>query len=123
MARSALVGVAEIAELLGVTKQAASNWRERHADFPSPTASLRSGPVWELRDIVAWAEKNGMAVKASRAEAPAADEGSEQNCIVTAFVNMKGGVGKSTLTANLGCIAPTMRTTASYSWILIHSSI
>ena len=102
MKRPALVGIAEIAELLGVTKQAASNWRERHADFPSPAASLRSGPVWELPDIVAWAHEQGMAVKVSEADVFAAAQDTGEDCIVTALVNMKGGVGKTTLTANLG---------------------
>jgi hypothetical protein len=40
-----LVGVAEIAELLGVTRQRASELRRR-AGFPRPIAELRSGPVW-----------------------------------------------------------------------------
>lgn len=102
MDRTTLVGVAEIADLFGVSRQAASNWRERHADFPTPAASLKSGPVWELPDIVAWAEAREMKLKAGKAEALDSDIGTEANCVVAAFVNMKGGVGKSTLTANIG---------------------
>lgn len=40
-----LVGIAEIAELLGVSRQRASTLQTRH-DFPHPVAVLRSGPVW-----------------------------------------------------------------------------
>ena len=102
MDRSVLVGVAEIADLFGVSRQAASNWRERHADFPTPVASLKSGPVWELPDILAWADERKMQVKAAKAEALGADAGTEATCVVVGLVNMKGGVGKSTLTANIG---------------------
>lgn len=102
MNRSVLVGVAEIAELFGVSRQAASNWRERHADFPAPAASLRSGPVWELPDIVKWAGEREMHVKAAKVEGLGSDVGKEVGCVVVALVNMKGGVGKSTLTANIG---------------------
>lgn len=102
MNRSVLVGVAEIADLFGVSRQAASNWRERHADFPTPAASLKSGPVWELPDILTWADKREMQVKAAKAEALGSGGSTEATCVVVALVNMKGGVGKSTLTANIG---------------------
>ena len=102
MNRSELVGVAEIADLFGVSRQAASNWRERHSDFPSPAASLKSGPVWELPNILAWATERGMQVKARRAETLESGLEMGASCVVVALVNMKGGVGKSTLTANIG---------------------
>ena len=97
-----LVGLAEVADLFGVSRQAASNWRERHADFPSPTASLKSGPVWELPYILEWAKARGMPVKASDSEALGTSSETSQPSVVVSFVNMKGGVGKSTLTANIG---------------------
>ena len=102
MNRSALVGVAEIAEIFGVSRQAASNWRERHSDFPTPIASLKSGPVWELPDILAWAGDRGMQVKTSKISTLGPSHDARAPCVVVAFVNMKGGVGKSTLTANIG---------------------
>ena len=102
MSSLSLVGVAEIADMFGVSRQAASNWRERHADFPTPAASLRSGPVWELSDIVAWANERGMHVKTEKAAVRVTEGGGEAKCVVVSLVNMKGGVGKSTLTANIG---------------------
>ena len=102
MVQSTLVGVAEIAELFGVSRQAASNWRERHADFPTPAASLKSGPVWELPDILAWANDRELQVKAAKADALRSGDSTDSTCVVVALVNMKGGVGKSTLTANIG---------------------
>ena len=97
-----LVGIAEIAEVFGVSRQAASNWRERHADFPRPIASLKSGPVWELPSVLEWSEARAIPVKAPDAKAIRTGPHGNQSCVVASFVNMKGGVGKSTLTANIG---------------------
>ena len=52
-----LLGLAEIAALCRVTKQVVANWRARKFNFPLPIAQLKSGPVWQKADIVAWAEK------------------------------------------------------------------
>ena len=54
-----LVGLAEVAELFGVTRQAVANWRGRHTDFPAPAVELKSGPVWQLDTIQDWAALNG----------------------------------------------------------------
>src|SRR5881397_2705980 len=43
--RPELIGVAELAELLGVSKQRASELA-RGAGFPAPLAVLAAGPVW-----------------------------------------------------------------------------
>jgi hypothetical protein len=57
-----LVGVAELAELLGVSTQRASELRSR-AGFPAPTVTLRSGPVWVRANVEhfaeTWARKPG----------------------------------------------------------------
>ena len=82
---------AEIADLFSVSRQAVSNWRERLADFPTPVASLKSGPVWELPDILAWADEREIQVKATKAEALISGTGTEAPCVVVALVNMKGG--------------------------------
>jgi len=79
MATDALVGIAEVAELAGVTKQAVSNWRLRYDHFPRPIQNLQSGPVWERESISDW-------VKSFRGE----------ETHVLSFINLKGGVGKTT---------------------------
>jgi hypothetical protein len=60
--RSPLVGLAEVAEVLGVSKQRVSELRDRE-DFPRPVAELRSGPVWRLVNlqtfIGAWDRRPG----------------------------------------------------------------
>jgi hypothetical protein len=57
-----LLGVAEVAELLGVTKQRASDLA-RSDDFPSPIATLRAGPIWRrsqlARFVGGWSRQPG----------------------------------------------------------------
>lgn len=79
MATEQLVGIAEIAELAGVTKQAVSNWRLRYDHFPRPKQDLQSGPVWDREQVADW-------VKSFRGE----------QTQVLSFINLKGGVGKTT---------------------------
>lgn len=74
-----LVGIAEVADLAGVTKQAVSNWRLRYDHFPRPLQNLQSGPVWDREQVEDW-------VKSFRGE----------ETHVLSFINLKGGVGKTT---------------------------
>lgn len=61
-ARPELVGLTEIAELLGVSKQRASQLRA-NPSFPAPTAELKAGPIWYRSDITrfeeSWQRKAG----------------------------------------------------------------
>jgi len=75
-----IVGLAEIAHLAGVTPAAVSNWRMRFADFPTPVASLRAGPVFDVVQVRRWLRQHkGMRM-----------------AHVISFINLKGGVGKTT---------------------------
>jgi hypothetical protein len=51
-----LAGLAEIAELLDVTKNTAMKY-SRRADFPQPIDRLASGPVWRRTSVERWAKK------------------------------------------------------------------
>jgi chromosome partitioning protein len=93
-----LLGLSEVAELLGVTRQTVANWRGRRRDFPEPTADLKSGPIWTRARIVEWAASNSIEIN----ESSETDGSALTRSVVVSIVNMKGGVGKSTLTANLG---------------------
>lgn len=54
---SELVGLQEIAERAGVTKQAVWGWSDsKSAGFPEPLARLAAGPVWRWADVEAWLE-------------------------------------------------------------------
>jgi chromosome partitioning protein len=74
-----LVGIAEIAALASVSKQVVSNWRRRYDHFPKPIKNLESGPVWNKEAVVAW-------ISGYRGE----------RTHVVSFINLKGGVGKTT---------------------------
>lgn len=47
------VGVTEIGELLGVSRQRANKLAAR-ADFPPPVAQTKAGRVWERAAVVEW---------------------------------------------------------------------
>jgi predicted DNA-binding transcriptional regulator AlpA len=52
-----LAGLAEIAEMLGVTKQTALKYMRR-ADFPEPLGQVAAaGSVWLRRDVERWAKQ------------------------------------------------------------------
>lgn len=54
-----LVGVAEIAGMLGVTRQRINAIVATHDDFPEPVAELSAGRIWLRKDIETWARKTG----------------------------------------------------------------
>ena len=79
MSSDNLVGISEIADLAGVSKQAVSNWRMRYNHFPRPIQDLQSGPVWDRERVEDWVKGH---------------KGDETH--VLSFINLKGGVGKTT---------------------------
>lgn len=61
-----LVGMAEVTELLGTSRQRAQEIIERRKPpFPTPLAVLKAGRIWDRDEVVAW-------IAANR---PARDEG------------------------------------------------
>lgn len=53
-----LAGLAEAAEILGVTKRTALGYSKRR-DFPEPLARLASGPVWDAAAVETWCVNHG----------------------------------------------------------------
>ena len=53
-----LVGVTEIGDLLGVSRQRADQLT-RTEGFPEPVAVLSAGRIWRLLDVEAWARATG----------------------------------------------------------------
>jgi chromosome partitioning protein len=96
-----LLGLAEVADLLRTSRQTVINWRQRREGFPKPLVDLKSGPVWRRGDIVAWADDAGVKIADDDTSSLLGDS-SRGPMATVALINMKGGVGKSTLTANLG---------------------
>lgn len=54
-----LVGPAEISQRLAVEANTINVWKVRHPDFPIPVRRLRSGDLWDIREVRFWAEKTG----------------------------------------------------------------
>ena len=54
-----LMGVAEIAKLLGVSRQRVNAIVATHPDFPDPEVELAAGRIWKREDVECWARKTG----------------------------------------------------------------
>ena len=52
------VGLAEIAERLGVQRRTVDRWRERGV-LPDPTWTVGGRPAWDWPVIEAWARRTG----------------------------------------------------------------
>lgn len=104
-----LVGVAEIADRLGVSKQVVVNWRTRKPTFPRPVAELKSGPVWAKQAVLAWAAAEDVPIPEHLEADGEETTGEDRRAVVAALMNMKGGVGKSTMAANVGWYAAYSR--------------
>jgi chromosome partitioning protein len=76
-----LVGINEISDMAGVSRQAVANWRVRADDFPKPISELASGPVFLRSQVRAWLRRN-------RRTGPMTH--------IVSIINLKGGVAKST---------------------------
>lgn len=51
-----ILGLAEVAEMLGKSRQAVSNWIARGAcSFPAPVAHLAATKVWDRDQVDEWA--------------------------------------------------------------------
>lgn len=57
-----LVGVAEIADMLGVSRQRVDAIVSTHDDFPPPEAVLAAGRIWNRAAVRAWAVKRGRTI-------------------------------------------------------------
>lgn len=53
-----LMGIAEVADLLGVTRQRADQL-SRGETFPTAVADLKGGRIWRRKDIEQWARETG----------------------------------------------------------------
>ena len=78
-----VIGVYEIAEKAGVTTGAVTNWIRRYVDdFPKPVTELQVGKFYDSDQVEAWLRKRGKIMGAK----------------VISFINLKGGVAKTTTT-------------------------
>jgi predicted DNA-binding transcriptional regulator AlpA len=54
-----LLGTAEIAELLNVSRQYVDRLSRRDPTFPGPLGRTTAGRIWRRDDIEAWAKETG----------------------------------------------------------------
>ncbi|MCP4303576.1 MAG: helix-turn-helix domain-containing protein [bacterium] len=54
-----LVGVAEIADILGLSRQRVNRIVQTHDDFPEPLAELSAGRIWRAEEIEKWMQRTG----------------------------------------------------------------
>jgi prophage regulatory protein len=57
-----LVGVAEIANMFGITRQRVDQLIRQGPDFPAPDATITAGRIWRRDAIIAWAKATGRAI-------------------------------------------------------------
>jgi uncharacterized protein YuzE len=58
VAADQLIGVTEIAELIGKHKQNVAQHYTRRRDFPEPAAELPTGRYWRRGDVERWRERS-----------------------------------------------------------------
>ncbi len=54
-----LMGLTEIAELLGLSRQGVHQLSKRRDDFPKPFTQLAMGYVWDADEVEEWARETG----------------------------------------------------------------
>ncbi|MDE7326085.1 MAG: AAA family ATPase [Lachnospiraceae bacterium] len=82
------VGLSEIAGMVGASLQTVNNWKKRYGDFPKPVVQVRAGEFYNKEQILNWLRRRGKIMGAS----------------TIAFINLKGGVAKTTTTVGLATV-------------------
>lgn len=54
-----LVGLTEIAQILGLSRQRVDQLLRSDEAFPQPVANLTAGRIWERADVEAWGRATG----------------------------------------------------------------
>lgn len=65
-----LAGAAEVGHVLGVASNTLNAWRRRSTDFPEPVVQLKAGGIWDIREVIAWADASGRGVVQRDYQAP-----------------------------------------------------
>ncbi|MEH0844949.1 N-6 DNA methylase [Micromonospora sp. CPCC 205711] len=68
MQETPTITAAEIARLAGVGRAAVSNWRKRHADFPTPVGGTPASPEFDLIQVEQWLRGQGKLPEVSAAD-------------------------------------------------------
>jgi predicted DNA-binding transcriptional regulator AlpA len=58
-----VLGVTEVAELLGISRQRVDKLSHTDPDFPEPMTTLGRGRLWEKTAVEEWARATGREIK------------------------------------------------------------
>ena len=83
-----IVGLSEIAEIADATTQTVNNWKRRYSNFPKPIAQVKAGEFYNKDSVINWLKRRGKIMGAK----------------TIAFINLKGGVAKTTTTVGLATL-------------------
>ena len=83
-----IIGLSEIAKLANTSTAAVNNWINRYSDFPSPVSQIQAGKFYNCSQVESWLRKKGKIMGAK----------------VISFINLKGGVAKTTTTVGVATI-------------------
>lgn len=70
-----LVGISEIAGMLGVTRQRAVQLVDGYPDFPNPAATLAAGRIWERQSVEEWIARHPQRRPGRRRQTGQSDSG------------------------------------------------
>ncbi|MET8864104.1 hypothetical protein ABZW11_14225 [Nonomuraea sp. NPDC004580] len=65
-----IAGAAEVGWVLGVEANTVNAWRMRQVGFPEPVVQLKAGAIWDIREVIAWADRTGRTVEHREYTAP-----------------------------------------------------
>lgn len=65
-----LAGAAEVGDVLGVHPNTVNTWKTRSNGFPRPVLQLKAGAIWDIRDVITWADHSGRTVALRNYSAP-----------------------------------------------------
>ncbi len=57
-----LAGPAEVGYVLGVAPNTVNAWKGRSNQFPEPVLQLKAAAIWDIREVIAWADASGRSV-------------------------------------------------------------
>lgn len=83
-----IVGLSEISEITNSTLQTVTNWKRRYSDFPKPIVRVKAGEFYDKDQVMNWLKRRGKIMGAK----------------TIAFINLKGGVAKTTTTVGLATL-------------------
>jgi predicted DNA-binding transcriptional regulator AlpA len=126
----ALVSLADVAEMAGVSRPAVSNWRRRNPDFPSPVQETGATSLFRLADLKQWMGRHGKRFNVRSVEQLVwsalnrtrglvrPEEAAEAGMILLGYLTLAARLGEAELIALRAAIGGDPRTWEKHLWHL-----